>query len=79
MKIRMDGRKKKICFLAAGIILALVIGSNVVKSSKGTPVQTVAASFETVEDRYTEEGILTAGGEYRLVSEVPGAVIEVLV
>ena len=79
MKIRMDGRKKKICFLAAGIILALVIGSNVVKSSKGTPVQTVAASFETVEDRYTEEGILTAGGEYRLVSEVPGLVKEVMV
>lgn len=79
MKIRMDGRKKKICFLAAGIILALVIGSNVVKSSKGTPVQTVAASFETVEDRYTEEGILTAGGEYRLVSEVSGPVKEIMV
>jgi len=75
----MDGRKKKICFLAAGIILALVIGSNVVKSSKGTPVQTVAASFETVEDRYTEEGILTAGGEYRLVSEVSGPVKEIMV
>lgn len=79
MKIRMDGRKKKICFLAAGIILALVIGSNVVKGSKGTPVQTVAASYETVEDRYTEEGILTAGGEYRLVSEVSGPVKEVMV
>lgn len=79
MKIRMDGRKKKICFLAAGIILVLVIGINVVKSSKGTPVQTVAASYETVEDRYTEEGILTAGGEYRLVSEVPGPVKEVMV
>ncbi len=79
MKIRMDGRKKKICFLAAGIILALGIRGNVVKSSKGTPVQTVAASFETVEDRYTEEGILTAGGEYRLVSEVPGLVKEVMV
>jgi HlyD family secretion protein len=79
MKIRMDGRKKKMCFLAAGIILVLVIGSNVVKSSKGTPVQTVAASYETVEDRYTEEGILTAGGEYRLVSEVSGPVKEVMV
>ncbi|MSS10542.1 efflux RND transporter periplasmic adaptor subunit [Clostridium sp. WB02_MRS01] len=79
MKIRMDGRKKKICFLAAGIILVLVIGINVVKSSKGTPVQTVAASYETVEDRYTEEGILTAGGEYRLVSEVSGPVKEIMV
>lgn len=79
MKIRMDGRKRKIYFMAAGIILALVIGSNVVKSSKGTPVQTVSASYETVEDRYTEEGILTAGGEYRLVSEVPGPVKEVMV
>ncbi len=79
MKIRMDGRKKKLCFLAAGIVLALVIGNTAVKSFKGTPVETAAASYEAVEDRYTEEGTITAGGEYRLVSEVPGPIKEVMV
>ncbi|HCD45819.1 MAG TPA: efflux transporter periplasmic adaptor subunit [Lachnoclostridium sp.] len=79
MKIRMDGRKKKLCFLVAGIVLVLVIGSAAVKSFKGTPVQTVAASYGTVEDRYTEEGTITAGGDYRLVSEVSGPVKEVMV
>lgn len=79
MKIRMDGRKKKLCFLAAGIVLALIIGNTAVKSFKGAPVQTVAASYEAVEDRYTEEGTITAGGEYRLVSEASGPVKEVRV
>ncbi len=79
MKIRMDGRKKKLCFLAAGIVLALIIGNTAVKSLKGAPVQTVAASYEAVEDRYTEEGTITAGGEYRLVSEASGPVKEVMV
>ncbi len=79
MKIRLDGRKKKLCFLAAGIVLALAIGRTAVKSLKGTPVETAAASYETVEDRYTEEGMITAGGEYRLVSEVAGPVKEVMV
>ena len=79
MKIRMEGRKKKLCFLAAGIALVLIIGWTAVKSFKGTPVQTAAASYENVEDRYTEEGTITAGGEYRLVSEVSGPVKEVMV
>lgn len=79
MKIRMDGRKKKLCFLAAGIALALIIGNTAVKSFRGTPVQTAAASYEAVEDRYTEEGTITAGGEYRLVSEASGPVKEVKV
>ncbi|PJJ31038.1 efflux RND transporter periplasmic adaptor subunit [Lacrimispora celerecrescens] len=79
MKIRMDGRKKKLCFLAAGIVLALIIGNTAVKSFKGAPVQTAAASYEAVEDRYTEEGTITAGGEYRLVSEASGPVKEVKV
>ncbi|WP_313183139.1 efflux RND transporter periplasmic adaptor subunit [Lacrimispora sp.] len=79
MKIRMDGRKKKLCFLAAGIVLALIIGNTAMKSFKGAPVQTVAASYEAVEDRYTEEGTITAGGEYRLVSEASGPVKEVRV
>ncbi len=79
MKIRMDGRKKKLCFLAAGIVLALIIGNTAVKSFKGAPVQTAAASYEAVEDRYTEEGTITAGGEYRLVSEASGPVKEVMV
>ncbi|MDR7813633.1 efflux RND transporter periplasmic adaptor subunit [Lacrimispora sp.] len=79
MKIRMDGRKKKLCFLATGIALALIIGNTAVKSFRGTPVQTAAASYEAVEDRYTEEGTITAGGEYRLVSEASGPVKEVKV
>ncbi|SET94920.1 efflux RND transporter periplasmic adaptor subunit [Lacrimispora sphenoides] len=79
MKIRMDGRKKRLCFLAAGIALALIIGNTAVKSFRGTPVQTAAASYEAVEDRYTEEGTITAGGEYRLVSEASGPVKEVKV
>ncbi|WP_024293495.1 efflux RND transporter periplasmic adaptor subunit [Lacrimispora indolis] len=79
MKIRLDGRKKKICFLAAGVVLVLIIGRAAVKSLKGAPVETAAASYETVEDRYTEEGTITAGGEYRLVSEVAGPVKEVMV
>ncbi len=79
MKIRMDGRKKKLCFLAAGIALALIIGNTAVKSFRGTPVQTAVASYEAVEDRYTEEGTITAGGEYRLVSEASGPVKEVKV
>ena len=79
MKIRMDGRKKKLCFLAAGIALALIIGNTAVKSFRGTPVQTAAASYEAVEDCYTEEGTITAGGEYRLVSEASGPVKEVKV
>lgn len=79
MKIRMEGRKKKLCFLAAGIALVLIIGWTAVKSFKGTPVQTAVASCENVEDRYTEEGTITAGGEYRLVSEVSGPVKEVMV
>ena len=79
MKILMEGRKKKLCFLAAGIALVLVIGWTAVKDFKGTPVDTAEASYETVEDRYTEEGTITAGGEYRLVSEVSGPVKEVKV
>jgi len=75
----MDGRKKKLCFLAAGIVLALIIGNTAVESLKGAPVQTVAASYEAVEDRYTEEGTITAGGEYRLVSEASGPVKVVMV
>ncbi|MGL6218551.1 MAG: efflux RND transporter periplasmic adaptor subunit, partial [Lacrimispora sphenoides] len=75
----MDGRKKKLCFLAAGIALALIIGNTAVKSFRGTPVQTAAGSYEAVEDRYTEEGTITAGGEYRLVSEASGPVKEVKV
>lgn len=79
MKIRMDGRKKRICLLAAGGALVLIVGAAAAKSFKGTRVETVAASSQTIEDRYTEEGTITSGGEYRLVSEVSGPVKEVIV
>ncbi|MFT4107469.1 MAG: biotin/lipoyl-binding protein [Lacrimispora sp.] len=79
MKIRLEGRKKKICLLAAGAAALLFVGGNAVKGLRGFEVQTTAASLQTVEDRYTEEGIFTSGGEFRLVSEVSGPVKEVLV
>lgn len=79
MKIRLEGRKKKICLLAAGAVALLFVGGTVVKGLRGMKVETTAASLQTVEDRYTEEGIITSGGEFRLVSEVPGPVKEVLV
>ncbi|WP_367566937.1 efflux RND transporter periplasmic adaptor subunit [Lacrimispora sp.] len=79
MKIRLEGRKKKICLLAAGAAALLFVGGTVVKGLRGIEVETAAASLQTVEDRYTEEGIITSGGEFRLVSEVPGLVKEVLV
>ncbi|WP_333647869.1 efflux RND transporter periplasmic adaptor subunit [Lacrimispora sp.] len=79
MKIRLEGRKKKICLLAAGAVALLFVGGTVIKGLRGMKVETTAASLQTVEDRYTEEGIITSGGEFRLVSEVPGPVKEVLV
>lgn len=79
MKIRLEGRKKKICLLAAGAVALLFVGGTVVKGLRGMKVETTAASLQTVEDRYTEEGIITSGGEFRLVSEASGPVKEVLV
>lgn len=57
----------------------LFVAASAAKSFKGTGVETVEASLQTIEDRYTEEGTITSGGEYRLVSEVSGPVKEVLV
>ncbi len=79
MKIRLEGRKKKICLLAAGAAAFLFVGGMAIKGLRGMKVEITEASLQTVEDRYTEEGIITSGGVFRLVSEVPGPVKEVLV
>lgn len=71
---------KKIGLMAAGgVVLVLFMGMWAMKSLRGTGVDTVQASLQNIEDRYTEEGILTSGGEYRLVSETTGPVKAVMV
>ncbi len=79
MKIPTIRMKKKMWLALAAVLLILYCGINAAKGLRGARVETVKAQIQSIEDRYTEEGTITSGGEYRLVSQVPGAVKELLV
>lgn len=79
MKIPTIRMKKKMWLALAGVLLILYCGINAAKGLRGTRVETAKAQIQSIEDRYTEEGTITSGGEYRLVSQVSGAVKELLV
>lgn len=79
MRIPAIRMKKKMWLALAGVLLILYCGINAAKGLRGTRVETAKAQIQSIEDRYTEEGTITSGGEYRLVSQVSGAVKELLV
>lgn len=74
----MNRRKKKLLAggCAAGILVVIVLVLAVGK--KGRSVETAAAVREAVTDQYTEEGRITFGKEYRIVSQASGPVKEIL-
>ena len=79
MKIPAIRMKKKMWFFLAVVLLILYCGINAAMGLRGTRVDTAKVQIQSVEDRYTEEGTITSGGEYRLVSQVSGAVKELFV
>nr|WP_314462147.1 biotin/lipoyl-binding protein [uncultured Clostridium sp.] len=79
MKIPIIRMKKKMWLCLAAVVLVLYCGIHTAKGLRGVRVETAEAQIQSIEDHYTEEGTITSGGEYRLVSQVPGAVKELLV
>lgn len=72
-------KKKKI--LIPALAAAAVLGSLFAwrAAGNGQKVEMALAKAEPVEDWYTEEGVVTLGGEYRIISQVSGPVKEILV
>ncbi|MBQ9420605.1 MAG: biotin/lipoyl-binding protein [Lachnospiraceae bacterium] len=73
--------KKKIIAAAAGAILIAAAGIGTYKLTAGSAVkvQKAAVTRLAVRDTYTQEGKLSAGGRYQVLSEVSGAVAEICV
>lgn len=71
--------KKKLILAAAVVLIAAFLLVNGFISSRGLKVETAAAEIGTIKDYYTEEGTLSFGQEYVMVSKVSGPVKEVCV
>lgn len=72
-------KKQKILagILGAGLIAAVAAGISA--AGTGVRIKTAEASFRTVEDSYTEEGVLSRGDVLTVTARVGGAVKEVAV
>ncbi|MGL5436272.1 MAG: efflux RND transporter periplasmic adaptor subunit [Lachnospiraceae bacterium] len=71
--------KKKVILAAVVLVAAGCAASAGYKSMRGLKVSAVAASYGTMEDYYTEEGTLSFGQDYVVVSKVAGPVKEVMI
>ncbi len=71
--------KKKVILAAAVLLIAGCAASTGYKNMRGLKVSAVTAEYGTMEDYYTEEGILSFGQDYVVVSKVAGPVKEVMV
>lgn len=72
-------KKKRILVLVLAGILAAGCMAFLIFYNGGQEAETVKAALETVEDWYTEEGVVALGGEYQVISQVFGPVKEILV
>lgn len=67
------GRKK----LLAGIVMSLTVVTAAC-GNEGKSIETSAVLKERVEDKYTEEGRISFGEEYRVIAQVSGPVKEIM-
>lgn len=67
-------RRAAACGGAAAVLAIALLGL-----SGGKKVELIEARIMSVEDRYTEEGVISSGGEYQVAARVSGPVEEVFV
>ena len=80
MKLELNlSKRKKIVFAACGGVAILLIVSLAVKGARGMEVETAAVSKGDVEDIYTEEGTISFGRDYQVMTQVSGPVSEICV
>ncbi len=71
-------RRQKILAGAAVIAAAAVCAAVIRAAGSGVPVKTARAELRTVEDSYTEDGVISCGEVLTVTARVGGAVKEVL-
>lgn len=75
----MEKRRKMLLACVAGGLAVIAAVSCATAGGRGQKVETAAAKRGLVEDRYTEEGIISFGGEYRVIAQASGPVSSLLV
>ena len=70
---------RKTAAAAAIAVIVIAAAGFIAAKSRGVRVSLVQAARGTYEDWYTEEGVISLGGEYSVISEVSGPVQEILV
>ena len=75
----MEKRRKMLLACVAGWLAVIAAVSCAAAGGRGQKVETAAAKRGLVEDRYTEEGIISFGGEYRVIAQASGPVSSLLV
>lgn len=70
---------KKIVMIGGGIIVLAAAAGTVIMGNQGLSVEIAAAEQTAVQDWYTEEGVLSFGDTSQVISQVSGAVKEILV
>ncbi len=73
--------KKKIIWIAAAVVLIAAASAGIYRLTAGNSVkvQKAKAVRQPVRDTYTQEGKLTFGGNYQVLSEVSGPVVKICV
>lgn len=72
-------KKKWILLVAGAAVLAAAAVGFAAGPMSGTKVETALAERMNVEDYYTEEGVITFGGEYQVMAQASGPIGEILV
>ena len=70
---------KKMWVIGGGVLVLAAALGTVMIQNQGLSVKIAEAERTTVEDWYTEEGVLSFGDSYQVVSQVSGAVKEIAV
>ena len=73
------GRKYRKIGAAAAAVVVLIGAGIMVYQGRTRAVECARAAIQDVEDYYTEDGVISFGEEYSIISEVNGPVKELLV
>ena len=71
-------KKKRILLFFTGAAVLLAAGGIMILKNAVQKAETTPAVLQTVEDYYTEEGIISMGTEYQVIAQASGQITQVL-
>ena len=71
-------KKRRILLFFTGAAVLLAAGGIMILKNAVQKAETTPAVLQTVEDYYTEEGIISMGTEYQVIAQASGQIAQVL-